>query len=126
MISSSQNNGGSPNVFHARNLSKLYSNNSNSNELAITEYNEPGNLKYNTLNCNATAPNNNNVNHDQGSFLFNNKNGKAPKIPLLNLPQTNSENVGTMTRSTRRADPFKSFSTNSNRFSNSIDSGFKD
>lgn len=54
------------------------------------------------------------------------KNMKAPKIPPLNLPQTSGENVGTLTRSTRRADPFKSFSTNSNRFSNSIDSGFKD
>lgn len=31
-----------------------------------------------------------------------------------------------MTRSTRRADPFKSFSTNSNRFSHSIDSAIKE
>jgi hypothetical protein len=31
-----------------------------------------------------------------------------------------------MTRSTRRVDPFKSFSTNSNRFSYSIDSVVKD
>ena len=46
------------------------------------------------------------------------------KIPPLKLP-TNLEGVGVMTRSTRRADPFKSFSTNSNRFSHSIDSGIK-
>lgn len=55
---------------------------------------------------------------------------KKVKIPPLNIPSSNSENnnnnnFGTITRSTRRADPFKSFSTNSNRFSNSIDSGFK-
>ena len=31
-----------------------------------------------------------------------------------------------MTRSTRRVDPFKSFSTNSNRFSHSIDSAMKE
>lgn len=72
---------------------------------------------------------------ETNSFILGSKNSgnttnihntKVPKIPPLNLPQNNNENAGTLTRSTRRADPFKSFSTNSNRFSNSIDSGFKD
>jgi Tfp pilus assembly protein PilP len=47
------------------------------------------------------------------------------KIPPLKLPSNNLEMVGLMTRSTRRVDPFKSFSTNSNRFSYSIDSAVK-
>lgn len=51
------------------------------------------------------------------------KPGKAFKIPPLKLPQANLEIAGVMTRSTRRADPFKSNS--SNRFSHSIDSAIK-
>ncbi|CAD8067421.1 unnamed protein product [Paramecium sonneborni] len=47
------------------------------------------------------------------------------KIPPLKLPQNSLEIVGIMTRSTRRADPFKSYSTCSNRFSHSIDSAIK-
>ncbi|KAL4475130.1 hypothetical protein ABPG74_001826 [Tetrahymena malaccensis] len=131
------NSGGSPNIFNTRNPSKRHSKNNNSNELTLTEQNENSseinkNLN-NQLQANSSIPiNSNNPNlsnqnsSEQSSFMFNSKNSKAPKIPPLNLPQTNSENIGTLTRSTRRADPFKSFSTNSNRFSNSIDSGFKD
>ncbi|CAD8058754.1 unnamed protein product [Paramecium primaurelia] len=47
------------------------------------------------------------------------------KIPPLKLPQNSLEIIGVMTRSTRRADPFKSYSTCSNRFSHSIDSAIK-
>lgn len=51
----------------------------------------------------------------------NNEKTLKNKVPLLNLPPSStSEGFATLTRSTRR-DPFKSFSTNSNR--NSIDSG---
>lgn len=43
------------------------------------------------------------------------------KIPLLQIPTNITENCPVVSRSTRRADPYKSFSTTSNRFSNSID-----
>lgn len=43
------------------------------------------------------------------------------KIPLLQIPTNITENYPVVSRSTRRADPYKSFSTTSNRFSNSID-----
>ena len=43
------------------------------------------------------------------------------KIPLLQIPPNITENCPVVSRSTRRADPYKSFSTTSNRFSNSID-----
>ena len=58
---------------------------------------------------------------------------KSIKIPILNLPTALIENAATISRSTRRAgDPYKSFTTNSNRFSNngigssSIDSAIKE
>lgn len=46
---------------------------------------------------------------------------KTFKIPLLQIPTNITENCPVISRSTRRADPYKSFSTTSNRFSNSID-----
>ena len=58
--------------------------------------------------------------------------GKGLKVPALNLPTSINENANTISRSTRRADPYKSISTNSNRFSTtglgsmSLDIGGKD
>ncbi len=43
---------------------------------------------------------------------------KGLKIPTLNLHATFNENMGTVSRSTRRADPYRSYTTNSNRLSN--------
>mmetsp|Transcript_39944 Transcript_39944/g.35657 ORF Transcript_39944/g.35657 Transcript_39944/m.35657 type:complete len:89 (+) Transcript_39944:57-323(+) len=52
---------------------------------------------------------------------------------MLNLPTAFNEQLGTISRSTRRAEPYKSFTTNSNRVSNyggfgsiSMDYGVKD
>lgn len=58
---------------------------------------------------------NNNQNNDNGAPKRN------FKIPLLQIPTNITENCPVISRSTRRADPYKSFSTTSNRFSNSID-----
>lgn len=82
----------------------------------------------------------NNPNSEQSSFYLPQgaavnygSSTKSVKIPILNLPASfNDGNVNTVSRSTRRADPYKSFSTNSNRLSNygvgssSIDYGAKD
>jgi len=81
----------------------------------------------------------NNPNSEQSSFYLPTGNttnhgsqSKSVKIPILNLPASFNDNVNTISRSTRRGDPYKSFSTNSNRLSNygigsnSIDFGAKD
>ena len=61
------------------------------------------------------------MNNELTIITENNEKQHKGKVPLLNLPPSStSEGFATLTRSTRR-DPFKSFSTNSNR--NSIDSG---
>lgn len=67
-----------------------------------------------------------------GSIGGMNTHGKGIKVPALNLPTSINENANTISRSTRRADPYKSISTNSNRFSTtglgstSLDIGPKD
>jgi len=80
----------------------------------------------------------NNPNSEQSSFYLPTGNttnhgsqSKSVKIPILNLPANFNENVNTISRSSRRGDPYKSFSTYSNRLSygfgsNSIDYGAKD
>ena len=79
----------------------------------------------------------NNVNNNRNSLGGINSTihalSKSIKIPILNLPSALTENITTISRSTRRAgDPYKSFTTNSNRFSNngigssSIDSAIKE
>lgn len=81
----------------------------------------------------------NNPNSEQSSFYLPTGNttnhasqSKSVKIPILNLPASFNDNANTISRSTRRADPYKSFSTNSNRISNygigsaSMDYGAKD
>lgn len=63
--------------------------------------------------------NNNNLNKTNENPV--NGSRKNFKIPLLQIPTNITENCPVISRSTRRADPYKSFSTTSNRFSNSID-----
>ena len=82
---------------------------------------------------------NNNPNSEQSSFYLpagntthQGSHNKSVKIPTLNLPVTFNDNINTVSRSTRRADPYKSVSTNSNRVSNygigsiSVDYGAKE
>ena len=82
-----------------------------------------------------SIPNNVNINPNSLGGINNaiHALSKSIKIPILNLPTALIENVATISRSTRRAgDPYKSFTTNSNRFSNngigssSIDSAIKE
>ena len=80
----------------------------------------------------------NNPNSEQSSFYMptgmtpNHASQKAIRVPILNLPSSYNENAAAVSRSTRRADPYRSFSTYSNRLSNygvgsnSIDYGNRD
>ncbi len=63
----------------------------------------------------------NNMNKNSTENNPSNFQKKNLKIPLLQIPVNITENCPVISRSTRRADPYKSFSTTSNRFSNSID-----
>lgn len=66
----------------------------------------------------------NNLNLESNSTKNANKpieNKKNLKIPLLHIPTNITENYPVISRSTRRADPYKSLSSNSNRFGNSVD-----
>ena len=64
-------------------------------------------------NVNCSHINNYFSNSEQNSLIYS----KTMKIPILQIPNSVSENFA-VSRSTRRADPHRSFSTNSNRFSN--------
>ena len=66
----------------------------------------------------------NNLNLESNSTKNTNKqieNKKNLKIPLLHIPTNITENYPVISRSTRRADPYKSLSSHSNRFGNSVE-----